>query len=590
MPPKRKKGNEVSPSPGNSRYSAGSPTLRLSPTRAGGGGASYAQSPGSPGSAAGASFGQDQSNLDNLLREFPTLDARIVRETYEEAARAGHAGRARKSLKRLAAKEREQQQLGKRPSQPEPEPAPVASAMPYPPRKDPKDQHWKELTKRNQKYVEKLGWTQGTWEGGDQTPFAQLWSEMTEEQHTAASALCMAKTMFAHSDDAEDFWITIKDVKEKGLIGMSIAHTVNNELDQKSLLWGIEATDPRDPAESLRVRLTALLDELQKLEGYCEKIRDTALRGDDFEDMKMLVVERSQLAQELYPQVDDMLEELATMDDELQARCSNIRACQEKVKLTGAELPEDEGLEPCPSEEMRQQLEKFYEKFDQNGYDVHGGADGAGGAKEGTTVLGEDLQILVRDMTQHKTRELEILGKVATGIEFSPEQAATEVREAKIKTKEIWEKLVAGEAVAESLHVTGRDFLESQLNLAEGMQWDKKENNLHYSAGGEEPELRPEGLWTRLSTDCLNILRSTARGTNGPESAVTPRLYTVQGVAMLTAVLQNRKDLLEELAVGEQSLEAKKSEFGKEAVMADIQINVLTHKLWITQNRMLELT
>ena len=59
---------------------------------------------------------------------------------------------------------------------------------------------------------------------------------------------------------------------------------------------------------------------------------------------------------------------------------------------------------------------------------------------------------------------------------------------------------------------------------------------------------------------------------------------------MLTAVLQNRKDLLEELAIGEQSLEAKKSEFGKEAVMADIQINVLTHKLWITQNRMLELT
>ena len=43
-------------------------------------------------------------------------------------------------------------------------------------------------------------------------------------------------------------------------------------------------------------------------------------------------------------------------------------------------------------------------------------------------------------------------------------------------------------------------------------------------------------------------------------------------------------------AIGEQSLEAKKSEFGKEAVMADIQINVLTHKLWITQNRMLELT
>ena len=84
--------------------SAGSPTLRLSPTRAGGGGASYAQSAaGSPGSAAGASFGQDQSNLDNLLREFPTIDARVVRETYEEAARAGHAGRARKSLKRLAA-------------------------------------------------------------------------------------------------------------------------------------------------------------------------------------------------------------------------------------------------------------------------------------------------------------------------------------------------------------------------------------------------------------------------------------------------------------------------------------------------------
>ena len=39
-------------------------------------------------------------------------------------------------------------------------------------------------------------------------------------------------------------------------------------------------------------------------------VTEQSVRGDDFEEMKNLVNERSQLAQELHPQVDDMLEEL----------------------------------------------------------------------------------------------------------------------------------------------------------------------------------------------------------------------------------------------------------------------------------------
>ena len=115
----------------------------------------------------------------------------------------------------------EQQQLavanGTRPTpMPEPAPAPAPrpapAAVAYQQRKLPKDQDWKELSKRNQKYAEDLGWDQKTWDAGDQAPFETLWTDMDQKKRDAAAALQFNKSMFHHAHDSEDFWETILQV------------------------------------------------------------------------------------------------------------------------------------------------------------------------------------------------------------------------------------------------------------------------------------------------------------------------------------------------------------------------------------------
>ena len=141
----------------------------------------------------------------------------VGRSRYERAVAANHIGRARKTLARLL---QEQQQLavarGTLPREPEPAPAPrpaaAAAAVAYQQRKAPKDQEWKELSKRNQKYAEDLGWDGKTWDAGDQAPFETLWTDMDQKKRDAAAALQFNKSMFHHAHDSEDFWETILQV------------------------------------------------------------------------------------------------------------------------------------------------------------------------------------------------------------------------------------------------------------------------------------------------------------------------------------------------------------------------------------------
>ena len=69
-------------------------------------------------------------------------------------------------------------------------------------------------------------------------------------------------------------------------------------------------------------------------------------------------------------------------------------------------------------------------------------------------------------------------------------------------------------------------------------------------------------------------------------SAAIPRLYTVEGVSLLVEVLKSRKAKLDQHP---RDVEMK-DELGKEIVCADVQIDVLTHRLFCVQNRVLEHT
>eukprot|EP01043_Picozoa_sp_COSAG02_P052240 COSAG02_NODE_5596_length_4200_cov_4.631553_3_plen_298_part_00 len=286
-----------------------------------------------------------------------------MKQTYEKAVAGRHVGRARKSLTKIL---QEQQQLalveGTRPREPVPEPAPrppPPAATVYQPRKAPKDQDWKELSKRNQKYAEDLGWDQKTWDAGDQAPFETLWTEMDQKKRDAAAALQFNKGMFHHAHDSEDFWETILQVSRDGLVGMNIASTVRRELENVDLLWSHELA--RDPAEAVRPRLTELLVDLSEYEAWSEDIRNTALSSGLFEDMKNKVRQRDEKANELYPRVEGMLSDLENMCDDLERRCESIRKCQQELAEAGAQMEPADGADAeellvCDKREMEVRL------------------------------------------------------------------------------------------------------------------------------------------------------------------------------------------------------------------------------------------
>ena len=115
---------------------------------------------------------------------------------------------------------------------------------------------------------------------------------------------------------------------------MAIASTVKREMEEKDLLWG--DSGPRDPAEAVRGRLTELLWELDQFEQLCEEIYSTATASDRFEDMKNMVLKRDEMAKELYPRVDGMLQDVENMFDDLERRCESIRKCQAEIEQAGS--------------------------------------------------------------------------------------------------------------------------------------------------------------------------------------------------------------------------------------------------------------
>ena len=244
--------------------------------------------------------------------------------------------------------------------QPVPEPAPRPAPSPvslYQPRRAPREQDWKEMSKRDQKYAEILGWDQKAWDGGDQAPFEMLWTDMDQRKRDAAAALQFNKGMFHHAHDSEDFWETIQQVSRDGLVGMNIASTVRRELDNVPLLWGHESA--RDPAEAVRPKLTELLAELSEFELRCEDIRSTAASSGLFEDMKTNVRQRDEKANELYPRIELMLSDLENMFADLTRRCESIQKCKQELEAAGAEMePPDGGdvLLVCTRQEMEVRL------------------------------------------------------------------------------------------------------------------------------------------------------------------------------------------------------------------------------------------
>jgi hypothetical protein len=284
------------------------------------------------------------------------LDPELVKETYERAIAARHVGRARKTLEKI---KQEQKQLALVEAGPPVREQPPVREKPaatvYQPRKVPRDQDWKELSKRNQKYAEDLGWDQKTWDAGDQKPFETLWTEMDQKKKDAAAALQFNKGMFHHAHDSEDFWETILQVQRDGLVGMKIASTVRREIENVDLLWSHETA--RDPAEAVRPRLTELLVDLSEYETWSEDIRNTAKSSGLFEDMKNKVRQRDEKANELYPRVEGMLADLENMLDDLEVRCESIRKCQQELIDAGANTEPAEGADAeellvCDKREM----------------------------------------------------------------------------------------------------------------------------------------------------------------------------------------------------------------------------------------------
>jgi hypothetical protein len=164
---------------------------------------------------------------------------------------------------------------------------------------------------------------------------------MDAQKREAATSLMMDKSMFAHAHDSEDFWETIAQVQTDGLIGMTIASTVQREMEEKDLLWG--GGGPRDPAEAVRARLTELLWELSQFEELCAEIH-SAQASD--EDMKTKVQRRDAMAQEFYPRVDGMLQDLENMFDDVECRCEWIQKRQAEIERAGF-LGEREPAKPA---------------------------------------------------------------------------------------------------------------------------------------------------------------------------------------------------------------------------------------------------
>ena len=392
---------------------------------------------------------------------------------------------------------------------------------------------------------------------------------------------------------------------------MNIASTVRRELDNVDLLWSHESA--RDPAEAVRGRLTELLVDLAEFEAWCEDIRSTAQHSGQFEDMKNKVRGRDEKANELYPRVEGMLADLENMCDDLERRCESIRKCQQELQEAGAQMAAEgddaEELLVCDKREMevrlithgslfscrrtswltrccapspQEKLDDFYKLFDRNGFD-----EVTGMGREGCSVLGPELQHYVQELTAAQSRSVRILEQVARGEGFDAKDGASAVKSARLQAKAIWSKLVEADNVAAGLMVAGRDFLDSQLHMALGVRWEA--GTLAYTDMGQA---RPGQVakqwepWTRAAKDCLDILRQTEHGTDGVniDPSKTPRLYTVEGVNMLVELLMVRKDQLKK----HPELVARKEAFGKAIVSADHQIDVLTHKLWILQNRALE--
>ena len=55
---------------------------------------------------------------------------------------------------------------------------------------------WAELSPRERRACRTLGWSEGSWEGGDESPLEQAWEGLSRRQQTAATVL---------GYDAEDF-------------------------------------------------------------------------------------------------------------------------------------------------------------------------------------------------------------------------------------------------------------------------------------------------------------------------------------------------------------------------------------------------
>ena len=230
----------------------------------------------------------------------------------------------------------------------------------------------------------------------------------------------------------------------------------------------------------------------------------------------------------------------------------------------------------------QEKLEDFYKLFDRNGFD-----EDTGLGRDGCSVLGPDLQHYVKELTAAQSRSVAIMNAVARGEGFDARDGAAAVKSARTQAKHIWTKLVEADNVAASLMVAGRDFLDSQLHMAIGVRWDAR--TLQYTDTGQT---RPGNVaktwepWTRASQDCLDILRQTEHGTDTVlmDPSQTPRLYTVEGVNMLVELLLTRKEQLQQHPDNVET----KERLGKAVVSADHQIDILTHKLWTIQNRLLE--
>lgn len=234
---------------------------------------------------------------------------------------------------------------------------------------------------------------------------------------------------------------------------------------------------------------------------------------------------------------------------------------------------------------MQAHIDEFYSVFDENGFDHENGR-----SRPEQTILGPALKENVQQLISSEGMASNLLQEVLKGNAFSATDGAEAIKNAKEHARAMWLKLVQADAVAAKLLVSGRDFLSSQLCLAEGVRWEAGTLNYDDAAHGVEIDVpgpvdtQDWDLWTRISRDALDTLRKTEQGTDTIMAAETPRLYTLEGVHMLITLLTVRRQQLEQ----HPGDVYQKTTLGKAIVSADHQIDILTHKLWTVQNRMLE--